>query len=1190
MKTYQSSRSTTTQFTHWTDIDADNARRIIDMQLGASQLEKNWTKLHTDGVIYYVANRYNCAIRVTEQPDAAPTTEEGTRPMDSTIIYQCEAHNRSPYDAARLFASEYFEKPREIDWFRSGGDNMLFALVDGVATYSVTYREAVPFESPAVYVISRHDTPNAPTPAALPADNEDNDEYVPTTKLCAQCGEEMPYSDAINCASCEEDNAAIEALAPEWDDLSSWEKYADPFELRLTETTYAGHPLLTWDHIKVWKGRKVGKVPHAIGLSKARAIVDYHADVYLFATTAGDDEVLPHNKTNSKRNDVPHIDTFKGNKVLHLPCKGKPFSFGLKMAVIYAQYYDQIREFCQRHWRTDPEAAAQAEPTISAAEVGAIVETWLIDSIKRMTPMLPAGNVTNLVENENCGECGQPAARTRADGSVFGGSLYNGRLLCPDCHEPFESGLSKRSKEAAALDASFTGKAAQLNMFESVQLNLFPAVPASTDALPMTSTTDLRGAAPSAPTIQPAEDEDGEPLPMTCTLLAPGEYAYTIRGHFTGLTRRSANQWEVSNPPAGFNKVYESKQAFEQAIQPYLAAPPDPRPSADELSRRASLPEYDEAQRRRDISLCADCGEFTSVDPDETGDLHCGCTEPETETPTTIEAEEQPMDINAYRRELISKAQQRLAAGKPLQYRTYYKVGPIHEVKADSDSRLRYKSGSKWYADAGDQILDQIARQLGMTTAWDYAHPDTDESPAAESAAPLMLPAEIEDRPGMMPRATVDYWSRQPALTVIKGETIIRPLRIAKWLHIHPSLRYGNPHHLKGEGVIMLPGAPHPEVAAYLAARQVAAEEAHTTVHLQAIGKVSATQAQHLKRGDVIMFNYGYKGTVLEVSVEGKTTYVTYLDHQQNKVVPYWKKRSTTLVATPNRTDSPAPEVPAPLDLDANPAPDPAKVEAYEERRQRRVDALRTRAAKRRSEGASRQQWADHIGYNLNGQPILIGHHSEKRHRRLIDKMHNNMRKAIRLYDEAESLDRRAKAAESNRAISSDDPQAAQKIAARIKQLEAMQDSMKAANKIVKGKGTNEEKIERLIDLLKCSETRAAKLLLPDWCGRVGFPNYELTNNSANIRRLKDRLETLRKQAEAEYKEQEIEGLRIVEDPDENRVQLFFDGKPDAETIKELKMRGFRWSPSAKAWQRHLNGTAQYAAECIAKHWQERQQ
>ena len=50
---------------------------------------------------------------------------------------------------------------------------------------------------------------------------------------------------------------------------------------------------------------------------------------------------------------------------------------------------------------------------------------------------------------------------------------------------------------------------------------------------------------------------------------------------------------------------------------------------------------------------------------------------------------------------------------------------------------------------------------------------------------------------------------------------------------------------------------------------------------------------------------------------------------------------------------------------------------------------------------------------------------------------------------------------------------------------------------------------------------------------------------------------------------------------EENRLQVFFDEKPDEEKGTELKKGGFRWSPTAGAWQRQLNGNAFYAANDI---------
>lgn len=48
-----------------------------------------------------------------------------------------------------------------------------------------------------------------------------------------------------------------------------------------------------------------------------------------------------------------------------------------------------------------------------------------------------------------------------------------------------------------------------------------------------------------------------------------------------------------------------------------------------------------------------------------------------------------------------------------------------------------------------------------------------------------------------------------------------------------------------------------------------------------------------------------------------------------------------------------------------------------------------------------------------------------------------------------------------------------------------------------------------------------------------------------------------------------------------NRLQIFFEGKPDAAVRDELKSNGFRWSPKAGAWQRQLNDTTIRVADRI---------
>lgn len=63
----------------------------------------------------------------------------------------------------------------------------------------------------------------------------------------------------------------------------------------------------------------------------------------------------------------------------------------------------------------------------------------------------------------------------------------------------------------------------------------------------------------------------------------------------------------------------------------------------------------------------------------------------------------------------------------------------------------------------------------------------------------------------------------------------------------------------------------------------------------------------------------------------------------------------------------------------------------------------------RRHEAERAREAVDEISQAFaNGQPILVGHHSEKRARRDQERMHNGMRKALRLWDTADYWQRRA--------------------------------------------------------------------------------------------------------------------------------------------------------------------------------------
>lgn len=149
---------------------------------------------------------------------------------------------------------------------------------------------------------------------------------------------------------------------------------------------------------------------------------------------------------------------------------------------------------------------------------------------------------------------------------------------------------------------------------------------------------------------------------------------------------------------------------------------------------------------------------------------------------------------------------------------------------------------------------------------------------------------------------------------------------------------------------------------------------------------------------------------------------------------------------------------------------------------------------------------------------------------------------------------------------------------------EELQEFMKKVNAVIrKAKGGN--CFEQLLQL-GVRERLAVELLTPDWAKRIGFKPYEITNNGANIRRLKARLKELEEKAERRNSdvpetEVEINGVKILENYDADRVQIFFPGKPEREVIQNLKSNGWKWSPSTACWQRKLTTQAIYDAKKI---------
>ena len=163
--------------------------------------------------------------------------------------------------------------------------------------------------------------------------------------------------------------------------------------------------------------------------------------------------------------------------------------------------------------------------------------------------------------------------------------------------------------------------------------------------------------------------------------------------------------------------------------------------------------------------------------------------------------------------------------------------------------------------------------------------------------------------------------------------------------------------------------------------------------------------------------------------------------------------------------------------------------------------------------------------------------------------------------------------------IKSDDERAIEKLEEKLEDLKGTQERRKAANKAIRMKDT--EAGDDALREMGYSEEAIKQLREPDFCGRIGYPSYQLTNNNANIHRVEERLKRLKAVKEKGSSEQEYETFKVVENTEAMRYQIIFDGKPDAEVRTLLKSNGFKWAPSQGAWQRQITTNGKYALDSV---------
>lgn len=246
------------------------------------------------------------------------------------------------------------------------------------------------------------------------------------------------------------------------------------------------------------------------------------------------------------------------------------------------------------------------------------------------------------------------------------------------------------------------------------------------------------------------------------------------------------------------------------------------------------------------------------------------------------------------------------------------------------------------------------------------------------------------------------------------------------------------------------------------------------------------------------------------------------------------------------------------------------------ERLERKLEKRREWAESRNAEASRRftAARAEVSGIPL-GQPILIGHHSEGRHRRALERSDNNMRKGCEASDMAKHHASKAAGLSSQleSTIFSDDPDAVEQLQARIAELETKRDEWKRLNAWWR-------KHKTMQGCPGLSEAEAARFdtEIPQRYSfhQQPYPSCTMTNLGANIRRLKQRItEVERRQANAQAAE-DAGGVAVKVSGE--WCSVTFAEKPSRDVLNALKAAGFYWGRGS--W----SGKAANLPECVTAH------
>jgi len=227
-----------------------------------------------------------------------------------------------------------------------------------------------------------------------------------------------------------------------------------------------------------------------------------------------------------------------------------------------------------------------------------------------------------------------------------------------------------------------------------------------------------------------------------------------------------------------------------------------------------------------------------------------------------------------------------------------------------------------------------------------------------------------------------------------------------------------------------------------------------------------------------------------------------------------------------------------------------------------KIEKRKEWAAKAKTRSDQHREAADRLASAIPlGQPILIGHHSEKRARRDFQRIHNNMDKCVENAELADHHESKAAglAQQLDKTVFSDDVDALEQLTTRIAEHEKMAESMTATNKAWR----KYEKTGDTTELIALGLTEViierfkAKIAAAYSWEKKPFPTWALTNLRARIRTDRLRIEEIKKQQERRANAENAGGISVENIGD--YVRITFAEKPTREILDALRSSGFSW-------------------------------